>query len=679
MERQNEWWKNYPWRLIQTNLREIDMKDIDAEQYVRDLQSFNATVALFNASGIIANYETDLDYEPVNEYLSGDSIAMIIDKCHEAGIRIMARTDFSKIREAVYRKHPDWAFRKANGEIANYNGDVQVCPNGPYQQDYMFRIIGDMFARLPFDGIFYNMGGFQTRDYSNNYHGLCHCENCKKLFMERFGNAIPAIEDPSDPAYRKHRVFRRECIRELDARLTSHVRSIGLHIAINGNDYQRIESNTEIDRPLPLWQYSASSNTRNSHQMENDIQVSNTTVDFLGFSCRHVAVSPWLQELRLWQNIANRGNVDYYLIGRLDNHGDKSSFENIRKVFRFARENHDELKDLRSGARALLFHGAHWDDDPEARGWVRAFCEAHIPLDEMRLEFLESCEPLCQYKLIILPDLKHISCREAAILDEYASRGGTVLATGETAFFTEDYEPRKSMPLSCMGMGEIESCRKDMLSSMLRIDTPLGKNLFPHFSDTAYIAIGHEYISMKPDPAGHGGKGYLRLIPPQMFGPPERCYSTDESDAPGFSINNFGEGRGIYIPWKPGTFFYREGYSNTAWFMWDMLQMVCGMESLAPELTPMVEITLSARPGRLVVQLVNLSGHYGNSYYQPLELRDIHLKIPIGKNQVRELRALRSAGKLPGGSQIAGGQGGEYLEFTLPLLRDYEAIIIEFA
>ena len=38
----SNWWQGYPWRHIQTNLREIDMIDISADQVVRDLQAFNA-------------------------------------------------------------------------------------------------------------------------------------------------------------------------------------------------------------------------------------------------------------------------------------------------------------------------------------------------------------------------------------------------------------------------------------------------------------------------------------------------------------------------------------------------------------------------------------------------------------------------------------------------------------
>ena len=33
-----DWWHSKTWRFIQTNLREIDMLDIDAERVVADMQ-----------------------------------------------------------------------------------------------------------------------------------------------------------------------------------------------------------------------------------------------------------------------------------------------------------------------------------------------------------------------------------------------------------------------------------------------------------------------------------------------------------------------------------------------------------------------------------------------------------------------------------------------------------------
>ena len=36
MEQQERWWEHTPCRLIQTNMREIDMIDMDADAYVKE-------------------------------------------------------------------------------------------------------------------------------------------------------------------------------------------------------------------------------------------------------------------------------------------------------------------------------------------------------------------------------------------------------------------------------------------------------------------------------------------------------------------------------------------------------------------------------------------------------------------------------------------------------------------
>jgi len=60
---------------------------------------------------------------------------------------------------------------------------------------------------------------------------------------------------------------------------------------------------------------------------------SNTSVDFIGIWYRHVAVSPHEQELRLAQGLANGGQLDFYQIGRLDDHHDKSGYAAVKRIF----------------------------------------------------------------------------------------------------------------------------------------------------------------------------------------------------------------------------------------------------------------------------------------------------------------------------------------------------------
>ena len=625
----SHWWNEIPWRMVQTNLRQIDMQDMDAEAYVRELQAFHATVVLLNTAGIIASYETDLRDHFQSEYLHGDSLRAIIDRCHANGIRVIARTDFSKIRRPIYEAHPEWAYRTKAGEIVDYNGDVHACVNGGYQQEYVYQILQEALTKLPLDGIFCNMSGFQTRDYSYNYYGICHCENCKRLFKAYSGGLnLPDREDLADPVYRKYRLFQRELTEKYDRRLLEFVKSINPELAVNGHDIQRMESNTELHRPLPHWQYSASSNTRCIRGLEREVAIFNTSVDFIGFYYRHVSVSPAMQELRMWQNLANLGGMDYYLIGRLDNHEDKSGYPGLQRAFAFHKAHEGLWKGLKSRAEALLLRSSLWGDAAEERGWIRALTENHILFDEALVDSLRP-ERLGKYKAIIAPNLKYLSPAQAGCLDEYVRAGGQLLASGETGFGDDRYEALDTPLLQCLGILSIDYVRRDMASSMLKIGSP-DASFFPSFRavDCSVVAVGDVFCFTTP---ASGCRGLCSLIPPHPLGPPERCYYSQITEIPGLRLYPFGRGKGVYLPFLPGSLFLEGGYDNTAWFLRDVLLQALGLTDVAPALTPMVEVCAAEKPGKLVVQLVNASGHFGTSFFAPLPMRDIQLCLPLNQ------------------------------------------------
>ena len=186
------WWETHPWRMVQTNLREIDMADIDAVVFAQELKEFGATVVNLNAAGIIASYDTKLAYQPRSQYLTGDSLLQVVDACHAQGIRVIARTDFSRIRREVYEQHPDWAARLADGDIVDYNGYVSVCPNSEYQNRYLFDILKELFTSHPFDGLYCNMSSFYLTDYNGTFHGVCQCDVSGDFIKKkRAGNCRP--------------------------------------------------------------------------------------------------------------------------------------------------------------------------------------------------------------------------------------------------------------------------------------------------------------------------------------------------------------------------------------------------------------------------------------------------------------------------------------------------------
>jgi len=125
----------------------------------------------------------------------------------------------------------------------------------------------------------------------------------------------------------------------------------------------------------------------------------------------------------MWQNLANLGGLDFYLIGRLDNHEDRSGYAGIRKVFHFHKENERQIAGLKSKAEALLLRAEFFVDVNEERGWIRALTENHILFDEVRFAEAEEYS-FDKYKAVILPNTLNLSPGLVRKLDAFAEKGG---------------------------------------------------------------------------------------------------------------------------------------------------------------------------------------------------------------------------------------------------------------
>ncbi|MGI6367087.1 MAG: beta-galactosidase trimerization domain-containing protein [Anaerolineae bacterium] len=662
------WWEQRPWRMIQTNLREIDMCDIDAQRLVADLQSFHATNVLFNCAGIIASYPTSLPFHYQSPYLQGDSLARIIEACHAADIRLLARTDFSKVRRPLFEEHPDWAYRTAAGEIVDYNGDVHACLMGDYQQHHALRIIEELIQQYDVDGIFFNMGGFQTRDYSGREYGICHCAACQRAFRQECGLDLPRSTDRDDPVWRAYRLFTARQVQVLTERVHALIHRLRPDMAID-RDYGRRagfirqESNTAIDRALPHWQYQASSNTKWAVGTWPELVSTSTTVDFIDFPYRHVTVSPQQQKLRLAQSLANGGQLDWYLIGRLDNHADRSGFEPIREMFAYHAAHEAAYQDNQVLADVLLLNDTR-SGDPETRGWYRVLTEGHwlfdAPLVDTALE-----RDWSQYRLVILPDLRVMSDELAAKVDAYVQGGGTLISVYQSASRDSSLNERPAPGLACLGVSAVEATGADIRGSYLMID-PEDRVALGRCSDTDLLYLDGPYLYCAYTPEA---KQWLRLVPPQPFGPPERCYTNTVVDRPGWVTHRHGQGLAIHVPWLPGSLFYRQGYVNTSSFMADLIEHVAGVAPLAGNLPEQVEVTrMRSRKGEAdLVHLVNSSGHYGVSFFQPLSLQDLWLALPCD-------RAPRSVTSLVTGQSVPWELTDGQLRLQVRRLEMFEAI-----
>ena len=597
--------------MVQTNLREIDMADIDAEKYASDLADFGATVVTLNAGGILASYESALPYHTVSKYLTGSSLKEIIAACHGKGIKVIARMDFSKIPYAVYEQHPNWAFRTAEGGIVEQNGFVQTCQNSEYQQEKVLEILEELLTTHPFDGVYCNMSGFIATDYSGKVYGMCTCDRCKAGFKAAFQMDAPTKLDMKDPVTLRYMGFQSGTGRTLREKMNAAIKAINPEIAVDKVDYLRTESHTDIGEPI--WIYSASSNSRQTAGSQRNLISDNASADFMGFRYRESSVSPGVMELRQWQNLANSGSVSLYIMGRLDNHRDKSSFAGTRKVFQFHKKHEQLLNGLTSAAEVLLVTKTQQArSDAESYGWIRALTASHIPFDEVKSSGIRE-SVLSGKKAVILADAKDLQ-PQRELLDRFVESGGMVIASGDSGV------RGNAASLNCLGIKKVSGKKRGLMSTVF-VAT---EQELVRCAVVPVIAPGGEITVAE---YGESVNKFMRTQPEPLFGPPEVCYAKAETDAPGLTVNHYGAGKGIFIPWNCGSFYHNEGYTNTLNFMQDVLFEICGLPEIAPKLHPTVELVLSKKENKKVISLINASGYFANSFFDPIPMADIEITL----------------------------------------------------
>ena len=643
-----KWWLKKPMRMIQTNLREIDV-DLDIEQYIHSLKEFSAEVVLFNVGGIIANYPTALPYHYQNPYLKNDLVGDVLKRVHQEGMKFVARFDFSKINEVFLNEKQSWLYVSREQKHINYNGQLHVCVNSEYQQEYAFRILEEVIERYPVDAIFFNMSGYITYDYSENYHGICQCENCKKRFKKHTGMNLPQIEDGDDPIYRRYVLFKHETNAELFQKIAAFIRDKNENIALCnygldsgsflGTDIVRNESNSAMGRALPEWNYSASDHIKMVYGSWKDVAVSNSAVHFIDYPYRHSGVAPLLTGQRLAEAIANGGWMDYYVIGHLNNQDDRSCFATVKKLFKFHQENEGYFTNLRSCADIALVmpEGSSYSGSlKEYRGLFRILSSMHIQFDVIHDSVLNEnllIDDISGYQALVLPDWRNLNHDAANLLNEYVERGGKVLATGASGLYDREGNPYAVAPLRCLGVGLPSEHLAQTQGNYLRISTS-DKTDMKGFDDLDIIPLYSEFLAFKDVKESQCTATKLHLIPSVRFGPPEKCYISEESEIAGMFIHRYGEGKAVYLPWYPGKQY--EQLSNQAHFriikssLLSLLQM---KPMITTNLPAMVEVVvMKEQAGRwLLVSFVNLSGQIGTAFTQTIPMKNYIVTLQSDK------------------------------------------------
>lgn len=637
------WWIDEPVRFFQTNLAETD-STLDAKRLVAQVADFPANVLLFNLGGIVAQYPTRVPFQYASKFLppGRDLFGEVIEEAHARKMRVVGRFDLSKTQPPVFEAHPEWFFKRSDGQPVIYNGLYSVCINGGYYREHAAKILTEALERYPVDGLFFNMFGNPAADYSGVPMGPCQCDACQQGFRARYGRALPANAQDRD-----YREFMTASARDVAASIAELIHRLrpGAAFLTYIEDYTDVivlESNTSLTRPLPLWPYSASDNVNRSRTAEPGKGVFNLCMSFVDFPWRQVTVPPAEIQLRLHQNLAHGGPPAFVVVGTPDQE-DRQAMMAAKPVFQWHAQHEDLYMGQENAARVLLLTTG---DQNSYRGFFRLLSEQHIPFAATgNLKWLEDAAR--PYDLVIAPS------GAAPELERYVRAGGRLLIAGASA-------PPATLPIA-----DVVAVRPAAQGAWRIHD----HGLLPSLKETHLLFLNGPYVEVKP-PAN--GRAPLTLIPPAMFGPPEKVWADKvETTIPGLVFANHVDGRVAYFPWDVGGLYYRYGSSAHAALMADVIdQLLPHGRQLQTNAHPLVEITVMRQPERkrTLVHFVNLSGHSDTAYFAPIEMRDltVSLSVPFAR-----ARAVKLGETLPVISQDA------RRSFTLPRLGAYEVVVLE--
>lgn len=667
------WWNRAPYRLVQTNLREIDAT-MDVDAYVQSMVDASASIVLLNVGGIVANYPTDLPFHYKNTYMEGDLVGDLIEGLHSKGIKVIGRFDFSKINETLAAQKPEWLYVSPEGKIVNYNGQVHTCPNGGYQQEYGKQILKEAINKYPLDGIFFNMIGYQTSDYSGNYYGICHCENCKHKFQDSTGHDLPVKTDMNDPIFREYNAFKKSTSEKLFKEIGEHIKDLDPSIMINtysdaGVDMIASESGAHLNSEYE-WNYSATDNTKRVLGSYKDRSPGNLLIYFQAIGYRHVGTSPNMAKVWMLENMLHGAPLGFVVVGTLVNYEDRIFIPTLQDLYGFHKTNEKLFTNLQAVNKIALIRG----QGDEYRGLIKLLTESHIMYDIIDPAVLgteRTPRKLEDYEAVILGNVVNMDDELVSLIDRYVEHGGKILTTGFTSTKDAFGNPLNNLRLQSLGIESTYESFPQAKSTYLKISDSdklsLGEEEFKDFS---IMMMYSDFLKSTPK---NGAQVFMKFLPETMFGPPEKSYFTQDNitNFPGVISFDYGKGKSVFIPWELGSQYHFKGHYMHKKLFEAVLDNLLNVErTLVTDASQMIEIShLANRNGAFEwLGMINHSGQIGASLGPPVIINNTKIKFkPI--KPIKELKLMRS------GTTLDFKQIDGWVECTVPQLNDFEMLL----
>jgi hypothetical protein len=442
-----------PWRQIHMDFHTSELiagvgSEFDADEFADVLAKAHVSQVCCFARchhGMLY-YDSKRNPELVHPHLANRNMLVEqIAACHKRGIRVPVYTSI-QFDYYTARKHQEWITRNEDGSIFQKGFDTDsfrqwLCVNTPYF-DWLKGHVKDIFECVPeIDGLFFDI--VRAHD--------CSCKSCREG-MQKKGMDITSKDE--------RRKYGHEVATRFVLEMTDYVRQFNKDCSIYYNEGDIAANRTaalagfthlEFDA-LPSGSPDGYTSLRKRGRFERN----------LGLEC--VAMTGKFQttwgDFHSFKNLASLEYECFQALGlncrcligdQLAPSGkiERPVYELVGKVFGEVEKKEPWCRDARPVTDIAVLSG----DGDAMRGVTGMLVELGQQFD-----VLDSSMDLSGFKVLILPDRLNMTPELAARIDDYASKGGKVLASYEAGF---DAAKKgfilKCLPVEFAGDGPIHS------------------------------------------------------------------------------------------------------------------------------------------------------------------------------------------------------------------------------
>lgn len=673
-----------PLRVAQFLLRDADARTEDPRRLVEAAAECGANAILLNAGGFSAWYPTQLPFQRRNPSLAGDFLGHAIDAAHRVGLRFLARMDISKTHPEIAAGQPEWLRYNIDGTASSEWEMPETCFTGEYWQQCNFDILDEMLTAYEVDGLFYNM-------YRVAH---CHCPRCYAAVRAEGIDGVPTVADPSDPAWRAYELWRRRELVDYTRRIRDalHARRADAALLVyhhqkEGWDVPGISQASDVVSvtassplavnpvsPQPYWVGWAGYEAELGRGLRPDRPAMVVTTTSTLFASRRAAQPADRLRASMLQVAFSRGGVCPAIPGGLEQE-DPRALPVVRETLAWLAKHADLFDGLESLANVALLASRDTLDlcprDGEGQlsrqeewGVYLALEQARYPFDVVPLS--AGILDLERYRVALLPDIACLDTSDAAAIDAWVERGGTLIATALAGAFDARGEVRPESPLRSLGYGRVIGTR-DVSGGYLAVDRPA---LQEALGGTRLIGVDGDFVDLAwrvaPDAVD------LHLLGPVSDNTPEFALVPTKRGPAGLLGWRLGEGQGWLCPWRPGVLVSQNGLVDHGTVLAWLVSLAVGPAPVTVGGGNAVIARLWRQPsrGRAVLCLLNEATRQTRPLVQLSTLGGIEVRVHL---------PCSSAYAVAAGERLTLRHADSAIGFTLDSLGPFEVIILDGA